>query len=168
MPTPLEKGTMRENLITATKQTLLAFVFVTIGFALGKEVTLRRQGSANPGSAPEPGTAKDKVIVTYLHTTFRCETCNTIERLAKALVDTEFGSERTAGRIEWRVADFQKDEAIAKRYEVVSSCVVVARVRDGRETDYQRLDDVWVHYKNPADFNLYVGAAIRKGLGGLE
>ena len=106
----------------------------------------------------------NKVVVYYLHTTFRCVTCNEIERLAKTLVETEFADDLAAGRIEWREANFQKDESLAKRYEVVSSCVVVVNIQGGQEKGFQRLDDVWTRYQDPADFNAYVGAAIRKYL----
>lgn len=152
------------------KNGLLAFVLVSIGFALGKEVALRRQSATSANaveSNSELGTqnAERKVIVYYLHTTFRCATCNGIERLAKALVETEYADDLAAGRIEWREANFQTDRDVAKRYEVVSSCVVVAKVENGRETGFQRLDDVWTRYQNPEDFNAYVGAAIRKSLG---
>ena len=99
-----------------------------------------------------------------MHTTFRCVTCNEIERLTKALVETEFADDLAAGRIEWREANFQQDESLAKRYEVVSSCVVVVNMQGGKERGFQRLDDVWTRYQDPADFNGYVGAAIRKYL----
>jgi hypothetical protein len=144
------------------KRTLLVFVLVSIGFALGKEVTLRRQGSVS-GPATADGGA-NKVVVYYLHTTYRCVTCNAIERLARSLVEREFGEAMKAGHIEWREADFQKDEALARRYAIVSSCVVVADVRNGKEVGFQRLDEVWTRHEDPADFNEYVGAAIRRYL----
>jgi len=46
----------------------------------------------------------------------------------------------------------------------VSSCVVVVNIQGGQERGFQRLDDVWTRYQDPADFNGYVGAAIRKYL----
>ena len=147
-----------------TRNALLAFVLVSVGFALGKEVTARRlTPTAEPDSSAPLATA-DKVVVYYLHTTFRCVTCNEIERLTKALLETEFAGDLAAGRIEWREANFQQDESLAHRYEVVSSCVVVARIQGGKEIDFQRLDDVWTRYEDPTDFNEYVGAAIRKYL----
>jgi hypothetical protein len=156
---------MSDRAIAFLKNALLVFVLVSVGFALGKEVTVRRQAAASDTGSPAISETGDKVVVYYLHTTFRCVTCNEIERLAKALVETEFGEELRAGRIEWREANFQQDEVLAKRYEVVSSCVVVANIQSGKETGFQRLDDVWTRYQNPADFNEYVGAAIRKSLG---
>jgi len=154
-----------------TRSALLAFVLVSVGFELGKEVTARRQTPATGPESPvpvatsdKPVATSDKVVVYYLHTTFRCVTCNEIERLTKALVETEFADDLTAGRIEWREANFQQDESLAKRYEVVSSCVVVVNIQGGKEREFQRLDDVWTRYQDPADFNGYVGAAIRKYL----
>ncbi len=147
-----------------TRNALLAFVLVSVGFVLGKEVTARRQTPTTGPESPTPVATGDKVVVYYLHTTFRCVTCNEIERLTEALVKTEFADDLAAGRIEWRKANFQQDEALAKRYEVVSSCVVVANMRGGQEQGFQRLDDVWTRYQDPADFNGYVGAAIRKYL----
>ena len=149
-----------------TRSALLAFVLISVGFALGKEVTARRQTPTTGPESPVPVTTndKDKVVVYYLHTTFRCVTCNEIERLTKALIETEFADDLAAGRIEWREANFQQDESLAKRYEVVSSCVVVVNIQGGKETGFQRLDDVWTRYEDPADFNEYVGAAIRKYL----
>jgi len=148
-----------KKLRTYAKNVLLAFVLVSIGFALGKEVTARRQ---SPADTTGPVSGGDKVVPYYLHTTFRCVTCNEIERLTKALLDTEFAADLASGRIEWREANFQHDESLAKRYEVVSSCVVVVQVRGGKEAAYQRLDDVWTRYQNPSDFNQYVGSAIKK------
>ena len=153
---------MKNGYQVVVRTILLAFVLVSIGFALGKEVTLRRLPATGSTASVTEG---DKVVVYYLHTTFRCVTCNEIERLAKALVETEFAEDLSAGRIEWREVNFQQDDALAKRYEVVSSCVVVATRSGGKETGFQRLDEVWTRFKDPADFNAYVGEAIRKGLG---
>lgn len=151
---------------------LLTFVVFTVGFGVGKEVG-RRQASATipPGPAPVPSTdakapapAEDKVIVYYLHATFRCVTCNTIERLAKEVVETQFAEALAAGRIAWYEGDFQVEEDLAKRFDVVSSCVVVAKRVYGKETDFQRLDEVWTLVDKPAEFGEYIAGAIRKYL----
>lgn len=162
-----------ERVRRIARRALLAFLLISIGFALGKGMAVRRLlSTAEPVAraptpepeSPAPAAASDKVIVYYLHTTFRCVTCNEIERLTKALVETEFADDLAAGRIEWREGNFQQDESLAKRYEVVSSCVVVVNIQGGQEKEFQRLDDVWTRYQDPADFNEYVGTAIRKYL----
>ncbi len=157
-----------ERIVKVFKSILLAFVWITVGFALGKEATLRgvRSASPQPAAGEAAGGRPDRVEVYYLHATFRCVTCNTIEKMTRGVLDSKFGAELTDGRIQWREADFQQDEALAKRFEVVSSCVVVAGIRDGRETGYQRLDDVWTLLNDPPAFEKYVGDAIRKVLPG--
>jgi hypothetical protein len=134
---------------------LLGFVFVTIGFALGK-----RSGQAP--AETERVEKGSKVVVTYLHATFRCVTCNTIEAMAKEVVETQFRDALASGAVEWRTENYQEKEDLAQRYQVVAACVVVARVVNGQETGYRRLDDVWTLMKDPPAFEEYVASAIRE------
>jgi hypothetical protein len=84
--------------------------------------------------------------------------------MAKQVVETQFADALAAGRIEWREVNFQADEGLAKRFDVVSSCVVVARQVNGNEAEFQRLDDVWTLVDKPAEFKEYIAGAIRKYL----
>jgi len=153
---------------TIAKNILLAFIYVTLGFALGREMTLRKIQSAsisNPGQKQEAAVkAENKIIIYYLHATFRCVTCNTIEKMTGELLNSQFNKALKNGSIEWIQADFQKDDALAKKYEVISSCVVIVQIRDGKETGYKRLDEVWTLMNDPAAFNNYVGDAITRFL----
>jgi hypothetical protein len=148
---------------------LLAFVLFTLGFGVGREVGQRQAATVAPdaskaatGAAPAaPVHEDDRVIVYYLHATIRCVTCNTIEALAKDVVEKQFGEALAAGRIAWQERDYQVDEELAKRFDVVSSCVVVAHRVGGRETEFQRLDKVWTLVDTPPEFREYVATAIR-------
>ena len=91
---------------------LLAFVIFSVGYAVGKEVALRRmQAAVVVPAAPageSPVAGKNQTLtVLYLHATFRCATCNRMEALAKDVVETEFADELASGRIAWRSANFQ-------------------------------------------------------------
>ena len=158
---------MRAEMKTWTTRILLTFVIFSLGFGVGKEVGLRKNATTvepvAEGNSPAP-PGEDKVIVTYMHTTFRCVTCNTIERLAKEVVETDFAEPVSAGRIEWREVNFQERGDLAKKYDIASSCVVVARIEDGQETGFQRLDEVWTLSDKPAEFADYVAGAIRRYL----
>ncbi|MDZ7820325.1 MAG: hypothetical protein U5N26_00105 [Candidatus Marinimicrobia bacterium] len=57
-----------------------------------------------------------------------------------------------------------KNTALAKQFEVAASCVVVARIRDGRIEDHQRLDEVWTLIGDPPAFNTYIRTAIDRYL----
>lgn len=152
---------------TWTTRILLTFVIFSLGFGVGKEVGLRKS-AATPEPVAEGNTpaipGDDKVIVTYMHTTFRCVTCNSIERMAKEVVETDFADALAAGRIEWREVNFQEREDLAKRYDIASSCVVVVRIEDGAETAFERLDEVWTLADKPVAFGDYVAGAVRKQL----
>lgn len=139
------------------KNILLAFVLVTIGFTLGKEITLRNVQTQHTDGLKK---SENKIIVYYLHATFRCTTCNTIEKMTGELLNFQFSEAIKNGSIEWKQVDFQKDETLAKKYEVISSCVVVVQIRNGIETGYKRLDEVWTLLNDRAAFNKYVGDAI--------
>jgi hypothetical protein len=144
------------------KNLLLAFVLVSIGFVLGKHSVHQ---SDSPLATP-PDTANGQndaraVTVYYMHATIRCVTCNTIEEMTRKLVDAQFGKERAEGIIIWQEVDFQKNASLAKQFGVVSSCVVVARMKGDIAIAFKRLDDVWTLMNDPPAFNAYVSTAIQ-------
>jgi hypothetical protein len=149
-----------------TGRILLFFAIFTLGFGVGKEAGMRR--SAVDTDATELLTTANKVLVYYLHTTFRCATCNRIERLARQVVEQEFAEERVEGRIEWRAANFQEREDLAARYGVASSTVVIVDIENGEEKSFERLDEVWTLHDQPAAFSKYVSDAIRGFLKEVE
>ena len=148
------------------RDALLAFVLVSIGFVLGKHSVRRsvdppEQAPNAPDARADTGEFPVKLCVYYLHATFRCVTCNTIEKMTRDLLDQQFGDAVADGRIEWQEADFQENEALAKQFDVIASCVVVAKLRGESVLDYKRLDGVWTLLKEVPQFNTYVGDAIR-------
>lgn len=162
---------MNNRLQQTLKHVLLAFVLITIGFALGKEVTLRRLATAGGETSPadirqSESSSTARAIVYYAHGTLRCVTCNTIEALAGETVENRFAAEVAEGTVVWQVVNFQEDEAFAERYDIVSSCVVVVGMQGNEETGYRRLDEVWTKVDDPPAFQAYVAQAIRQFLPG--
>lgn len=133
---------------------LLSFVLVSIGFALGKHSVSR------PQTAPPPERMADKVNVYYMHATFRCVTCNTIEKLTKQLLDSKYKKQMRDGSVMFSEVNFQKNELLARQFDVLASCVVVAGTKGGKITSFQRLDKVWELAGNPDEFNAYLSKAI--------
>jgi len=160
---------MNSKLRAVIRNLLLAFVLVSIGFIFGKHSVRREAGPAElkataPAISGDATTRPARVRVYYLHATFRCATCNTIEKMTRDLLDQQFGDPVADGRVEWREADFQENEALAKQFDVIASCVVVAKVRGDDVLDFKRLDDVWTLMGEPPKFNAYIGDAIREYL----
>lgn len=163
---------------TIAAKVLMAFALVSIGFAAGKESGRRSwpsPGTALPGipaapraivSPEDANQPADKVIVYYMHTTFRCLTCNRIESQAEAVVKGDFADALAAGRVEWKALNFQEHDDLAARYGVGTSTVVVVKVRGGREVAHRRLDEVWTKVGDADAFSSYVGQAIREMLAG--
>ena len=141
--------------MTLARNLLLAFVLVSVGFALG------RHSSGAGVASPAPAPAAERVRVYYLHASFRCATCNSIEAMTKALLDKRFAAALKSGKLTFVEDNFQKDKALAKRFDVSSSCVVVEGMRDG---SFKRLDEVWTLMSKPAEFDAYVGGAVAASL----
>jgi len=117
---------------------LLAFVLVSIGFALGKESAQRRAG----GSSPVAASGEDKLVVYYLRSTFRCVTCNMVESQTGDLLYAEHTDELADGRMEYHVVDFLENRELAARYNVSGNIIVIARIEAGEEVKTVRLDQV--------------------------
>lgn len=149
---------------------LLAFVLVSIGFALGKHSVTARpvsDGMAATGNS-SPTTSQRLVKIFYMHAAFRCVTCNSIESRARQLVEREFSEAWASKKIIWQEVNFQENEALAKRFDVMASCIVVSVVRGDEIIDFKRLDDVWPLLEKPAEFDIYVKDAVKKALDSIS
>ena len=141
---------------------LVGFVLVSLGFALGRDVTQRRLRSPQPSTPPvaavtaAPAMPAGRIQAYYLHGTIRCVTCNQIERTAKQLLDSEFAKELADGRITWREVNFEQEPALAKRYNVAASTLVLVKEVNGKEVAFRRLDDVWPLADQPAALQAYI------------
>lgn len=154
----------KEKAVFIVRQSLLAFVLVTIGFAVGKEVTLRRLAQAPPHDTTPADASLNQVVVSYAHATIRCVSCKTIERLVMETLDEQFTDAVAQERVTLQKINFQEDSGFAKQYEIVSSCVVLRQINQGQETQYQRLDKIWELFQDPPAFKAYLGDTIRSYL----
>jgi hypothetical protein len=142
---------------------LLAFVLVSVGFALGRQV---EKGRSAASAGPAAGDGADKTVVYYMHASFRCATCNTVESMGAELVRTEFADAVRAGRLEWKPVNYQENDDLAKRYKVGGNMIVVARFRGGKEVDSRRLDRVMELADRRDEFVPYVRNGIQAVLEG--
>lgn len=123
--------------------------------------------SPSAPSAPAPASADGrKVVVYYLHTTYRCLSCYRIENWTEAAVREDFPEETTAGLLEWKVLNVEEpgNEHFVKDYQLFTKSVVLSEVRGGREVRWKRLDRVWDLLGDEAAFRRYVDHEIREFL----
>ncbi len=145
---------------------LLAFVLVSIGFAIGKETTRSQMLAQAEATAPIVAPGQDIIVVYYMHASFRCVTCNMVESMGEELVRTEFADAVKAGEIEWKAVNYQENDILADRYKVGGNMIIVAKFRDGKEVESRRLDRVMEFANNRSEFMTYVRSAIEELLGG--
>lgn len=163
---------MSEKVKKLITNLLLAFVLISIGFSLGKHSVA---GNGNTGlnsvngaviAASNGAAVTDEkfVKIFYMHATFRCVTCNSIENKAKLLVERDFSAAYATKKIVWEAVNFQENEILAKKFDVVASCIVVAVVKGDEILEFKRLDDVWPLLDKPAEFDAYIANAIKLAL----
>lgn len=146
---------------------LLGFVLISIGFAIGKEVT-RAGMLSHTDAAPASAGAREKVVVYYMHATFRCVTCNLVESMGAELVRTEFADAVETGKLEWRAVNFQQNEQLAVRYKVGGNMIIVARFQDGKEMAHRRLDRVMELANKRSEYMSYVRGGLSEMLEGIQ
>jgi hypothetical protein len=101
---------------------LLAFIFVSVGYAVGKQL----HGGGMPGDDQLQDQAE--VTVYYMHGT-PCVTCIRVKEIAAALVQREFADELAAGRMRYLPLNYQepRNKHLAERFNVGHNMIIVHR-----------------------------------------
>ena len=144
-------------------------MLISVGFTLGKNYNsiekIKLSCNSVPTTAENADIGNRSIIhVYYMHSTFRCATCNRIEKMTIKLLNTKYSEEMNKKEILFSDVDFQSDEQLAKKFGIVSSCVVITIERNEKIIDFKRLDEVWTLMKKPAEFNNYIEKTIQNYL----
>lgn len=146
---------MKKGLQKLLTYLLVSFALVSIGYSLGKNHQPKQEPVISRSSEQ-----KSIVQVYYLHSTFRCDSCNQIETMTRQLVDSKYQSETASGKLEFIEMDFQENEALAEKYEVTASCVVISLQDKGKDLAFERVDEVWTLKENQEKFDLHLQKVI--------
>ena len=112
-------------------------------------------------------TPKDGVEVLYFHGKQRCATCQAIEKETKALIDSQFADAVKSGKVRFRVVDITKaeNEALADKYEIIWSSLVLVKYDNGKETSENLTQFAFANARsNPAQFKKELAAKINQML----
>ena len=112
-------------------------------------------------------TPKDGVEVLYFHGKQRCATCQAIEKETKALIDSQFADAVKSGKVRFRVVDITKseNEALADKYEITWSSLVIVKYNNGKETAENLTQFAFANARsNPAQFKKELAAKINQML----
>jgi hypothetical protein len=119
----------------------------------------------SPGEAmADVSKPPNRVVVYYLHRTFRCASCLWMETTTQQTLQDTFPSELASGRLDFEVEDYMKRKDLAKRFDVQDVAVVVVNVVDGREASHQTLEKAWDLTMKDAEFRAYITESVRAAL----
>lgn len=106
----------------------------------------------------------DGVTVYYFHTTFRCHSCLTIERLTHETLNEQFAAEQKSGAIRWRMINYEEpaNEHFIDDYKLYTKQVILSAVKGGKEVKWKNLDEVWDLKRDEMRFKLYIADEIKK------
>jgi hypothetical protein len=109
-----------------------------------------------------------KVVVYYFHSTFRCQSCNMIEKFTKEAIESGFASELKNGSLEMKVINVEEkgNEHFAEDYKLYTKSVIVSDVKDGKEITWKNLDKIWTLLGDQIKFKDYIQTEVRASLKG--
>jgi hypothetical protein len=107
-----------------------------------------------------------KIIAYYFHGTFRCSTCQTIEKYSKEAIEHYFANELKNGKLEFKPLNVEEPENkhFIQDYQLVTRSLVLSLMLDGKETKWKNLADVWKLVSDKDKFFEYVKNEVEKFL----
>ena len=119
-------------------------------------------GNTKQSAAP---ARENGVEVLCFHGKQRCATCVAIERETKAVIDGQFADAVADGALEMRIIDITQpeNEAIAEKYEITWSSLVVVKYTDGEEQAENLTTFAFANARNnPETFRSELTGKLRK------
>lgn len=143
---------------------LLGFVALSIGAMVVKEVRAREPVAAPLAkeiATPAPRQVQEgsRVVAYYFHGNVRCPTCISIETQSHAAVAEFFRDQIDAGRLEWRLVNYDAPENAHFRddFQLAFQSVVLVEESGGKVVRWKNLADVWTWiHETPQEFEQYV------------
>jgi thiol-disulfide isomerase/thioredoxin len=121
---------------------------------LAEKITERLGSRPSLSNVPR---RENYVTVYYLHGE-PCPTCETMEFLAHKTLEDHFAEQVASGRVVWEAVDYREKEnqSLAKRFDVVTSTLLLTRHEDGEITAHENLVEIWDLYNQPDRYIQYV------------
>ncbi|MBU0567683.1 hypothetical protein KKC52_06500 [bacterium] len=121
-----------------------------------KAETTNQEEKMPPG--PMPQAIKAKVIAYYFHGTYRCDTCLTMERYSREVMEKYFAKELQDKRLEFKALNVEEPENMHydSDYELPTISLVIALYRNGIQQKWKNLRDIWTYVEDKEKFYQYV------------
>lgn len=108
--------------------------------------------------ATADGLPMDGVVVYYFHGNKRCQTCNRMEALAILAIDEGFADRQQAGTVVFKPVNIETDATrhFITDFEMTNRCVVMVERKDGKDSGWRRLDEVWAKIGDDTEYKAYI------------
>ena len=108
-----------------------------------------------------------QLVVYYFMTTYRCPSCHFIEETTRKAIDESFAKEIQSGRMVFKMVNVEEpdNEHFTNEYKLYTKSVVLSDLKDGKETSWKNLEDVWKMIGKEEPFKAYIIKEIKAMLG---
>ncbi len=99
-----------------------------------------------------------KIIAYYFHGSFRCYTCNMMEKYSKEAIEMNFKDDLASGKLEFNAVNVENrgNEHFVDDYKLYTKSLILSLVKDGKEVKSKNLDKIWQLARNKQKFIDYV------------
>ena len=132
---------------------LLLFVALALWQAMSDQRTGVSSGHEEEAlsEAPSPHSSIQipsqgrHVVFYYFHTTFRCASCVTIEKVARQVVHERFKKQIDDGLLQFYPVDVEQpgNRHYIEDYQLYSKSLVLVEYQDGKEVRHKNLEGIW-------------------------
>jgi hypothetical protein len=129
--------------------------------------TADQQKQPTPAAAQTPAEEPARlVVVTYFTSDQRCPTCLKIEKQTREAVEGGFGKELADGVLRFQTLNMDRAENkhFVGDYGLSFKTVVISERKNGKQTTWEKFDEVWDLVGDPEAFSAYIRGGIRKHL----
>jgi hypothetical protein len=111
-----------------------------------------------------------RVIAYYFHGSFRCPTCNAMEKYSREAIETNYGDAIRSGELEFKPVNVEDrgNEHFVKDYGLYTKALILSLVKDGKEVRSKNLNKIWELAKNKKKFVDYVAVEIGEFMKGAQ
>ena len=117
-----------------------------------------KQKEKAPSPLTEVKAQNSKVIAFYCHGTFRCSTCQTIEKYSHDAIYQYFSKELSTRKLEFKSVNVEEPEShhYIQDYQLFSKSLVLVLYKDEKQVKWKNLKEIWIHVGDKDKFFQYV------------
>jgi len=145
----------------------LGSVAVWAGKEIQKSKAYAEAAEQTPAAEQLPAVDGPQVVMRYFLLGKRCTTCRKIENFTQVTAEKDFATELAANKLVFQIIDTGEpaNRHYLKDYQLTTKAVVISRRVEGRETEWQDMEEIWDLVDDETAFRAYLAAQIRDYLG---